>query len=60
MIDVRMKVAQGVEFVVEVLHRPNRTYYQYKYSLHTMSNSLLDERGIVGHAFLGTDLVRSG
>jgi len=55
-----MKVAQGVEFVVEVRHRPSRTYYQYKYSLHTMSNSLLDERGIVGHAFLGTDLVRSG
>jgi hypothetical protein len=59
-IDVRRKVARGVESAVEVLRRPSRTYHQYMDIHRTMIDSLLNKGGIVGHALLGTNLVGSG
>jgi hypothetical protein len=58
-IDVQRKAARDVESALEVLHRPNRTCHQYVDGLQTMLDLLFNERGIVGHALLGTNLVGS-
>jgi len=59
-IDVRKKVAQGVESALEVLRRPNRIYHQYTNIRQTKLDLLLDKGGIVRHALLCTSLVGSG